>query len=375
MSFLEGFNSSYTGMGPYAHFMPGESGGVPTQWGQNGGYWDMLGGASSGLLNDFLAWNQNRKDTNALKDAQNSANAANEARYGQQMDLHARQQALANSQMNETGRFLMSNFGQGMNSMARGNDYLQQARQLASSQFDAAGQEWIRHYDRTMGDYDNAKRELSGQGDFERRRINEQATAGRANAAQALQSRGLGNSTVVNAAQRGVQREADRSHEQLTEGLGRLYSGVEERRAGARQSLNAGLQAHMANRTATETGLLNRQAGHQTETAQMRQSYGRDIANHMTNRTAFETGLLGDQISTIGAREDRFNDLLALQMQRGAQGGGGGGGGGMGGMMGGDGSMGSTIGGVAGMAIGGAVAGPFGAMIGGALGGAVGGLF
>lgn len=84
----------------------------------------------------------------------------------------------------------------------------------------------------SMGTYGQAIDQVNQIGDSARVRIDEAGTRQGALATQDLTSRGLGNTTITQSAERGVQSDVQRSHQELDERLAAQRSGILERQAG-----------------------------------------------------------------------------------------------------------------------------------------------
>lgn len=87
------------------------------------------------------------------------------------------------------------------------------------------------------GTYGQAQSALEGVGTAARQRVADTQTQQSASSDQSLISRGLGNTTVVNAARRGIQSDAERANQSIDEQVGAMKSGLLTQRAGAEMDL------------------------------------------------------------------------------------------------------------------------------------------
>lgn len=195
---------------------------------------DPVAGPILGLLSQ-------EKAQKSAKKAQAQANAANEARYQQILALNTQAQGLAQSQLNETGQLyanraqdVQQGYGQALNELNAGS---------------AGAQQSI---------YNNQQRGLGS-------------------ITSNLTNRGLGNTTAIGNAQRGIYSDTSQQLGTLADQMAQARAGVQER----------GTNAYAGARG--------------------------DLGNFMQNRTGFETGLLGQRANAIQNKTDYFNALPLYQ--------------------------------------------------------------
>lgn len=97
--------------------------------------------------------------------------------------------------------------------------------------------------------YDDAMGLLSTLGDSERERIDMGKVRQQGQTEQDLISRGLGNTTIRQSALRGVEDDAQRAHQSVTEQVGRQQAGMLQARAGAEERGGQFLGSMMERRT------------------------------------------------------------------------------------------------------------------------------
>lgn len=141
--------------------------------------------------------------------------------------------------------------------------------QLAQSQLNQTGQQIQANNASVMGNYDTARRELdmAGQGAITGLLNRERQQIGASQ--QSLQGRGLGNTSIVDNARRGIQADT-----------GQNIAGVQEQVGQQRSNL------------ATQRG-------------QMQFATGSQLSDFMQNRTRMETGIMGDRINLIQSMNDQ----------------------------------------------------------------------
>jgi hypothetical protein len=164
-------------------------------------------------------------------------------------------------------------------------------QRLAQGQLNQAGEYLQGNNQAVLGDYARARGEIEGVGRQARSDIGRRGAQQQASVMQGLQARGLGNTSILQNAQRGVAGDTERSYQGLNESLAGLRSGLAER------------------------------------TGQARFAGGQQMGDFMRYRTGLETGLLGQHGEFTRSRVEARDRNLLAQLQAAALAGGGGGGG------------------------------------------------
>lgn len=127
---------------------------------------------------------------------------------------------------------------------------------LAQSQLNQAGQYLQNNNQAVMGDYARARGEINSVGQQAQSDIGRRGAQQQAGVMQGLQARGLGNTSILQNAQRGVASDTARNYQGLNESLAGLRGGLAERQGGMRNQLGQQMGDFMRYRTGLETGLL-----------------------------------------------------------------------------------------------------------------------
>lgn len=259
-----------------------------------------------GPIGEFIA---NRRAVDQARASQEAANRANEERYQQVLGLLGQAQDLTAGQFNQTGEVL------------RG------LREGATNQLNETGQVVARGRDIVRSGFDRARNEVNTLGMSAARDIRDRGTRAAAETTSSLQSRGIGNTSVLDSARRAVHGDTERNLGDLNERMAGLRAGIQERGTLAEAGANRDLASFMLNRTGIETGL------------------GSELARFMERRTQAETGLLERRGGAIERRSDLSNNLAIADLLARAQGSSrsGGGGGGLGGILGAVGSIAGSL--------------------------------
>ena len=194
---------------------------------------------------------------------------ANETRYANMLALAQLGQAQAAGQLNETGALL------------------QQRRQTASDQLNQTGEQYAGVLRGVGKGYDAARNEIESAGRTGRQDLMDRERQALGATESSLASRGLGGTTVLDNARRGVRSDTNRSLGALNESLAGLRGGLAERRTGAEAQAGTNLANFMQQRTGFESGLTG------------------DLAQFMGNRAQFENSLLNNRIGIMERRVDQ----------------------------------------------------------------------
>lgn len=293
-----------------------------TQYAQNTNSANSRGTASTqNAVGSWLANNpQNTSGTGGTSPAQAaidayqkdlaSANAANELRYGQLLDLnqqggaaqlgdqnqtYAANSGLLQGQGQKQDQFLQGQYGQMLNTAGQ-----QRTGQLGFQDQQRAAQ---------MGNLDqfsDAGKQLEEQ--------NRQAQIG--NMQSSLQSRGLRGSTVVDSLSQGINNASQLRQMQLNDQTLDRRMGVEDQYTGRYGQT-------LANQDQTQLGLMNAEAGNRFGAMQSNDSAQANLANQYgANRNNLMGNLLGQRSGIIERRTDVApNPAIALAYLNQARGG------------------------------------------------------
>lgn len=231
--------------------------------------------ASQGIntgAGDIAKWQQSLGEAGGFKwDTQVpiASQIANQGRFQAALGLNTLQGQQAQSQLNETGAFMASN------------------RNARFGELTAADAGYSQGMGEVMKSYDTARNELdmAGQGAITGLLARERQQV--AGAQQGLQSRGLGNTTIVDNARRGISADTGTAIAGVQEQVGGMRSQVAQNRAGAQQSMY-GTQADMRQKAVMQRNMIDS-----------------GMSDFMKSRTQYENGILGDRINLIQSMNDQ----------------------------------------------------------------------
>jgi hypothetical protein len=102
--------------------------------------------------------------------------------------------------------------------------------------------------------YGLARMDLATQGNSARRNVMTNQNQSQAGALQSLTSRGLGSTTVLDAARRGIASDTSRALADIDERIGSLFANLRIQQTGAVAGANQNVAQFMANRAQTQYG-------------------------------------------------------------------------------------------------------------------------
>lgn len=272
----------------------------------------------------------------ALRKAQEEANAAAEARYAESLGINKERQDLANANLNEIGAIMqgrVEHMAKGLQEAQRilgevGSNYKKNANNI--------GEQLRGRAKNVEAGYDAARSEIDVVGNKERRDIDIAKDQNNQQAVIDATSIG-GASTLLPSMRRANEMVAQRMRNDLTESVAGLRSGLQENKTKAVASAWGDVADFSRERAGVEaqlgTAASELQAG---KTAAVDSKIG-DLTDFMKFRSTFTDDLLEDRSDIIASRSDQINTALgyesiaAQSYAAAAQGSGGGGGGGGGG--------------------------------------------